>query len=314
MMSFFAPLLFNPLVSFVPIGCLANFTFYSTLLVMGIAVLLLEVSVIVFNARIGRKKQTLGWVLVVLYLIFPSANTIIFQTFNCHSLGELGSYLKADYQLDCETEAHDIAVIFAGVMSICGSLGVLLLFFVLMYRDRKAQHLHFFCGSYKEEYYYWECIEIMKKLILVGFNVTFKPGSIVQLTAAILVTLIYTAALLRCQPYIENSTIAEGSSLLLVVVFLGSLLIKISGASSSSIYEEGYTVEFVAWLIFSINMIVFGHTSVCALLDVWAAYGEYTGSDGSADTALPTSPADRLSHKAKGHEQPALPAKKKIVI
>ena len=47
-------------------------------------------------------------------------------------------------------------------------------------------------------------------------------------------------------------------------------MIKISSASShGSVYEEGYTVEFIAWFVIVINMLVLVQAIGEALMEAW---------------------------------------------
>merc|ERR1712086_1105595 len=103
----------------------------------------------------------------------------------------MGEYLRSDYTIDCDSAQHGTAEGVAWFAVVVFAVGVPLLFLVLMHHDRNAKFLHFFCSSYHPRYYYWECIDIVKKLLLVGFAVMFKRGSLVQLACGILVALAY---------------------------------------------------------------------------------------------------------------------------
>jgi len=141
-----------------------------------------------------------------------------------------------------------------------------LLFLVLMHHDRNAKFLHFFCSSYHPRYYYWECIDIVKKLLLVGFAVMFKRGSLVQLACGILVALAYFSLVLQYEPYKEGGFLSKSSSLMLVLALFGALLIKVSDGSSESVYEEGYTSTFVTGLVLFFNLGVISQAGTEVLL------------------------------------------------
>ena len=81
-----------------------------------------------------------GWIIFFLYLIHPGATAIVFQTFNCHDLGEtLGYRLKVDYQVNCDSEKHHFAQAFAWIVALFFCVGLPLMFLAMMIRDRKAK-------------------------------------------------------------------------------------------------------------------------------------------------------------------------------
>ena len=47
----------------------------------------------------------------------------------------------------------------------------------------KSKHLKFFFADYKPEYWYWEIIELARKLFLTGFMVLLWQGTMVQVSA-----------------------------------------------------------------------------------------------------------------------------------
>jgi hypothetical protein len=103
------------------------------------------------------------------YFIYASANTIFFQTFNCQRIDST-SFLRNDLSIDCSSDAHKSASMFAGFMVLIFSFGLPVLFFGLLFPHRKGfgglsgrsqvalsdiNLLRFFYADFKPQYYYW---------------------------------------------------------------------------------------------------------------------------------------------------------------
>jgi hypothetical protein len=64
--------------------------------------------------------------------------------------------------------------------------------------------MDFFQGGYREEFFFWEVIECIRKLALTGFAVFFGPGSMMQLGLAIMLTMAYMVMLASFNPYMVD--------------------------------------------------------------------------------------------------------------
>ena len=51
--------------------------------------------------------------------------------------------------------------------------------------------------DYEPQYYYWEVVEMLKKMMLTGGLVLLAPGSSAQIVLAILITLFYLTLVLK---------------------------------------------------------------------------------------------------------------------
>ena len=262
-----------------PFACISDsFTFHSKLFTTSAVGLLLQVFVVVFygistlsDEPPKQTKRALRWAMFLLYVVYPSTTSVAFETFNCNNLGDIGEYLKVDYRIDCSSPEHASAKRVAWGMIVVFAIGVPVMFLVLMFRDRSASFLNFFCKGYHKEYYFWEFVDIVKKLLLVGFAVMFKQGSIVQVVCGMLVALFYWGLLLRCAPYKQGTALANTSSLMLVLSFLGALLIKFSNGTAEGIYEEGYTTDFVSGLLLCFDATIILQVAIEIVLSAYQA-------------------------------------------
>jgi hypothetical protein len=118
--------------------------------------------------------------LVLGYFIYPGANAVFFQTFNCQKIDSV-SYLRNDLSIDCSLPAHKSASKLAVFMVFIFSIGLPLLYLKLLIPHRKGfvaqsgrsqaglddvQALHFFYMDYKPEFFYWEVLECLRKLLV----------------------------------------------------------------------------------------------------------------------------------------------------
>lgn len=90
----------------VPFGCYSDVGFHESLYLTGGTVIALEVVTVILvtmhilseashsDSNTSRIERVLSWLLVALYLVYPAGTTKAFAAFNCHDLGEMGSFLK----------------------------------------------------------------------------------------------------------------------------------------------------------------------------------------------------------------------------
>ena len=164
-----------------------------------------------------------------------------------------GAYLVADYSLDCG--ACDVATrallapsaeyervrTLAYVAILLFPFGVPCFYLVLLLRNRRAlirsQHtemtkaLAFLCKEYEPEWFWWEIVEVAKKMLLVGFFALepFHPGTITQLVVALLVCLTFMMLQMQAAPFRnhEDDFLSMATSFSLVLVFFMSVILKV---------------------------------------------------------------------------------------
>jgi hypothetical protein len=86
----------------------------------------------------SRAAKHVSVVLLVLgYCIYPGANAVFFQTFNCQSI-DGKRYLRNDLSIDCSDPAHQSAVVLAVLMVVLFSVGLPLLYLSLLVPHRKG--------------------------------------------------------------------------------------------------------------------------------------------------------------------------------
>lgn len=79
--------------------------------------------------------------LIVTFLVLTTASSTVFQTFPCEDInynGVPGSFLRADYSVDCNLDKHRAYTVFAGFMVVLYPIGIPLLYIYLLRQDRDA--------------------------------------------------------------------------------------------------------------------------------------------------------------------------------
>jgi hypothetical protein len=222
--------------------CFASYSFHAKLYTMGFFALGLEVGVAVAIYRYRKTgdlkaRRLAAWSLVITYFLYSSLCATIFQTFQCERV-DTTDWLVADYSIDCNGTAHKGAYGFAVFMIFTFCLGVPVIYLKLLrdfrpinrdtlntgsvlldspilnkalntvlprkeYNEEQGGIMDFFQGGYREEFFFWEVIECVRKLALTGFAVAvfFGPGSMMQMGLAIMLTMAYMVTLASFNPY-----------------------------------------------------------------------------------------------------------------
>jgi hypothetical protein len=146
-----------------PIGCItSNSNFHYNMLVYtfipfstGGCMLVLYSYLRLKNSDSSKKlaNKIVGAFLAISFIILPSVSIKIFSNFACHEFdGGYGSYLKVDYSIDCDGTEHKIFNIYALACIIVYPIGIPLMYFLLLRRERKLldpgqRHFTFQLGS-----------------------------------------------------------------------------------------------------------------------------------------------------------------------
>jgi hypothetical protein len=144
-------------------------------------------------------------------------------------------------------------------------------------------YLAFFYDDYKDEFWYWEAIELTRKLLLTGFAALWMPGTLMQVIASMSLGIVNIAMIGSCKPYCghalfppdssgeeENvddketknagdkknanvvNSFALTSATMVFFSLLGALLVKFhTGFTSNGVSEEGYSFAMLQWLLIS---------------------------------------------------------------
>lgn len=155
-----------------------------------------------------RMSDAFSKLFLIVFLLYPGLTAKIFEGLTCRDLGGV-SVLDVDYSVNCE---KTVAVRWLG----CGALvliwpvGLPVVLFWSMYKkkdrivagdEETLQTFDFVLGDYVPERWYWECVELSRKLVLSGLIGLVGRGTIAQCFTATLISFFYFAIAVKSMPY-----------------------------------------------------------------------------------------------------------------
>ena len=193
-------------------------------------------------------RRTLPLVLFALFALVPSVCATIFSTFSCQAFGfddddddgEVNltrSFLYADYAVECSGEDYEALRALATGFVVIWAVGVPALFLALLLSSRSTavwaaplwHAVGFLHSEYEPQLYFWELLELTRKLLLTGFVFLMpQQQSTLRIVFAILMSIGYHTLLQAASPYKQRSTffVATALSLTLQCALLAALLIR----------------------------------------------------------------------------------------
>ena len=207
--------------------------------------------------------------------------------YNCREIGGGVAVLRTDYRITCHTTEHQLFRIVAAVLIAVFSLGIPLYLVYLMARrlreysasddsdrfvarrvadelkidDKQAMEaIHdvatgreysFLVNAFKSRYFYWEGVDMVRKLVLVGMLVIAGRGSAAQLFLAVLVSGTSLGLQVQLAPYKhwEDNLLKTLVEMHIFLVVTVSLVLKFLTSESVSSDQEVLTVTFYDWLL-----------------------------------------------------------------
>ena len=113
--------------------------------------------------------------------------------------------------------------------------------------DRET--FEFLVADYKPEYYYYECVVLVKKLLLSGLLVFMDRGSMMQATMATFISLVFFTVQVRWMPYVEpnNNILSALAEAQVFVTLVLSIVLRSDDWKTESF--QGYDT-----LLVTVNM------------------------------------------------------------
>jgi hypothetical protein len=205
--------------------------------------------------RTKTRNDSLGRLFLIVFVLYPGLTNKVFEIFLCRDLGpntSPGSVLHADYDVDCD-ETVGLRWTVGTSLVLLWPLGVPAVLFGLMFRVRKElreEHdaatsmFSFLVADYKPQYWFWEPVELVRKLLLSGILGLVGRGSIAQAVAGTVISFAFFAMHLSVMPY-KTATLnfVKGVyEVQLFVVLLASVVLqsKNVGFDSEVVQPETY--------------------------------------------------------------------------
>lgn len=198
-------------------------------------------------------------------------------------------FMTADYSVSCSSSKYDFAVIWASCMIAIYPIGVPCFFLYLLHSHRSrienrvvstsgtlcvSQDLAFdplrlFYETYLPRCWYWEVVETAQRLVLTGFLVLVRQGSLFQIIFAMGATAAFIKLNEFQNPYI-NSSVGRSKELTLwqiLIMYFLVLLLKVGYGG-----DHNKFIGVAALIVLFVNIIV----EVCYV--PYIVLREYTSS------------------------------------
>ena len=213
-----------------------------------------------------------GNLFVVTFLIYPSVSNRAFSVFNCRRLSADVQVLHEDYSVLCGTSEHALYQILAGAVALGFSAGVpVALMAMMMQRAREhstvtaadrfvarrvAEELHlddkkaidvirdvrmgreysFLVNAYQSRFFYWEGLDMIRKLSMVGLLVIAGQRSLSQIFFGLLLSVGSLVAQVWFAPYkhMQDNYLKVVTDIALFLTLLVALMLKAELRGSGS--------------------------------------------------------------------------------
>lgn len=208
--------------------------------------------------------------LFMLFIMYPAVSAVIFQLYKCKEV-EGTYYLEADFTIQCfESEWNSYAYI--GVFFILlYPIGIPLATFLILYsnRDRLTETATFYkygflYGGYKENRWWFEIVELMRKLVLTSIIIFVSQGTASQIFIGILVTIMFMMVAQEIRPFQERNdyVLQVYSQFVLLLCLVMAMMLMYDNAASGSDKENydsdamGVGLIFCAASVFALTFIL----------------------------------------------------------
>jgi hypothetical protein len=183
-----------------------------------------------------------------------------------------------------------------------------------------SKHLAFFVEDYHPTYWYWEAVEMGRKLLLTGFAALWMPGTLMQIITSMFLGFFYSIFLSTCSPYrghaiegIGNEELAERTRLsnsassnrfaqqgaaMTVLCLFGAMLVQIdAGFNSSGRVEPGYSFDTLVLFLVgtTVSVALFGIAALFRM--VLSVNGEVASWHAMSSRSLARSLSRSLSRR-----------------
>ena len=184
------------------------------------------------------------------YLALPSISVYIFQMFSCQDIdpddalaGE-DLYLRADLSIKCGSPRHIHGITFATLMIIVYPIGVPLMYWWLLHHVKEGvmnrtenispklrlaiMPTSFLYSSYEPQFWYWEIVETIRRIMMTGVIVLVAQGTSLQIVVTMLLALFFIKMYSHFTPFNDEilDTDAEFAQYQVFFVLFIALLMK----------------------------------------------------------------------------------------
>ena len=192
--------------------------------------------------------------------------------------------LREDPSVVCNSDEHRKVEQAALVFVFIWPVGMPLMFLALLLLSRRwpllASGTAVLHQEYKEEFFWWEPIFMLQRLVICGF-LQFIPAKNMRLSAAVVLTNVYLVALFIAMPFKQtalNILATVTTQFMLSVIFFGALLLQMWGILHAMGGDElagqslGFSTEYdMVNFLLVINFSVVGFFLLLEVFQIYQA-------------------------------------------
>lgn len=263
------------------VGCVLDIDFHDRLLMVTIgpivALLALAITYSI-AARVNRaaperlqiiRNKHVSLVLLLTFLVYANASSVLFKTFACEDLDDYKNYLRADYRIECDSTRHRGFQVYAGFMIVVYTAGIPALYGVLLFRGREILRddhadreetawlvsISDLWQPYKRSVFFYEVIECGRRVLLTGVVVFIYPNTAAQIAVTLMMAFVFFVVSEILAPYESrwDTWLNRIGHAVVYVSMYDALLLKVdvSGErSGSQKVFEGLLVAAHACMVF----------------------------------------------------------------
>ena len=199
------------------------------------------------------------------FLIYPAVSQTIFVAFIPQQIDENEIMLRADFQINYDTVEHLAVLSNAALMVLVYPIGFPLLIFIWLFSNREelrkegsAARVAFdpLVGAYSVEFWYFEAIEMFRKIILTGLMIFWTPGSVQQLVVGVQISAFFLVVSIKTRPFLTrfNNNFKIVTDLAVMVTF--NVAILLSDRVDWSMEPGFVTREALDMMLIVVNMVI----------------------------------------------------------
>jgi hypothetical protein len=182
------------------------------------------------KARLKLSNNLFSGFLNINSFLLPVLTSLLFSTFPCREFDDGTSRLKIDMSIDCDGIDHKLARAYAFVMILLYIVGIPTFCFLLLFRYRLAidpgqselgleealklrdedtsiQFFRFLWEYYEPRCWYFETVDMLRRVFMTGGLVLCMQGSVEQISLAQIFTFIYCRILSMDKPFLKRTDV-----------------------------------------------------------------------------------------------------------
>ena len=226
-----------------------------------------ESSTMVVAEQLGKWQQrllgTLPLVLLVVFVMLPAVSRSIFSAWDCIAFKSGPDsevrYLRRELAIVCGSEEHERITALAWMLVIIWPIGMQLLFGFTLWFNRKAmaagtnnaytRATRFLTGGYKSRYFYWETVELFRRLTCSGFIMLIPHQYIflrIALAIAVSIPILVMTAFLQPVKNLEDTVLGITGQMIMLFAFCCCVVIRILNSQDLDDGDKGALLGFTS--------------------------------------------------------------------